>query len=194
MAGLFIFIAVQIGHDRFFQFILVARLDDAVRFASLEIDIDMVHTIGDRPCFSPIHFFDGLTVFIGFQYRIKMCIRDRSWEEGAGILSDFPFNVVLSPVREATGWEAAPADAKEFILLLSGGLIRRPALILKGQDGIYDRVAIYKAKKDAQPLIVLENNVFTPETVSYTHLTIMAARRGRVWRDKGSCSVRIGRF
>ncbi len=93
-----------------------------------------------------------------------------TWEEGAGILSDFPFNVALSPIHEAAGWEAAPAGAKEFVLLLSGGLIRRPSLILPNKDGIYDRIAIYKAKKDAEPLIVLENNVFTPEVIDEAYV------------------------
>lgn len=40
-------------------------------------------------------------------------------------------DMVQSPIKEASGWVAAPADAKEFTVLLSKGLIRRPALILK---------------------------------------------------------------
>lgn len=63
---------------------------------------------------------------------------------------------VQSPIKPATGWASAPSDAKEFTVLLSGGLIRRPGLILKNEDGIYDHVAIYKKKKDTEPMVVLE--------------------------------------
>lgn len=62
---------------------------------------------------------------------------------------------VQTPIKPASGWAAAPEDAKEFTVLFSGGLIRRPGLILKNKDGIYDRVAIYKKKKDTEPIVVL---------------------------------------
>lgn len=60
-----------------------------------------------------------------------------------------------SPIKLATGWDNAPADAKEFTMLMSGGLIRRVCLILKNEDGIYDKVAIYKNKKANEPIAVL---------------------------------------
>lgn len=80
-------------------------------------------------------------------------------------LSDTPFDVVLSPIKDAKGWVAAPADAKEFTVLFSGGLIRRPSLILKNSQGIYDKVAIYKSKKEDTPIVVLDNDVFTREII-----------------------------
>ncbi|TEB12368.1 alkaline phosphatase family protein [Pelotomaculum propionicicum] len=80
-------------------------------------------------------------------------------------LSDTPFDVVLSPIKDAKGWVAAPADAKEFTVLFSGGLIRRPSLILKNSQGIYDKVAIYKSKKEDTPVVVLDNDVFTREII-----------------------------
>lgn len=71
-------------------------------------------------------------------------------------------DVVQSYIKPATGWEiAVPADAKETSILLSRGLIRRPALILKGESGKYDKVAIYKNKKTAEPIVVLELGVVT---------------------------------
>ncbi len=82
-------------------------------------------------------------------------------EDGEGSLSDTPFDVALSTITEPKNWENAPADAKEFTVLLSGGLVRRPSLILKGESGNYERVAIYKSKKEDKPLIVLEKDVFT---------------------------------
>lgn len=81
--------------------------------------------------------------------------------DGEGGVSDSPFDVVLSPIKPAENWEDAPEDAKEFTILYSGGLIRRPALILKNKQGIYDRVAIYKTKKMTTPILTLENDVFT---------------------------------
>lgn len=63
---------------------------------------------------------------------------------------------VQTPIKPASGWAAAPEDAKEFVVLLSGGLIRRPGLILKNDQGVYDHVALYKKKKDTEPFVVLE--------------------------------------
>lgn len=73
--------------------------------------------------------------------------------------SENPLDMAKSPIRPATGWANAPEDAREFTLLQSKGLIRRPGLILKGEDGTYNKVAIYKTKKDADPIVVLEPNV-----------------------------------
>lgn len=63
-------------------------------------------------------------------------------------------DMVRSPIKEAAGWAAAPADAKEFTILFSKGALRRPALILKNEAGVYDRVAIYKNKKATEPIVV----------------------------------------
>lgn len=65
-------------------------------------------------------------------------------------------DLVQSPIKPASGWLAAPEEAKEFTILMSHGLVRRPALILPNSEGIYDRVAVYKTKKDLSPLVVLE--------------------------------------
>lgn len=69
-------------------------------------------------------------------------------------ITEAPLDLVQSPIKSASGWAAAPADAKEFTILLSKGLIRRPALILKNEAGIYDRIAIYRRKKDTEPIVV----------------------------------------
>lgn len=61
-------------------------------------------------------------------------------------------DVVQSPIKPATGWADAPADAKEFSMLLSKGRIRRVGLILKGESGVYDHIAVYKNKKDTTPI------------------------------------------
>lgn len=72
-------------------------------------------------------------------------------------------DTVNSPIKPATGWISAPEDAKEFILLTSGGFVRRPCLILKNDAGEYDTIAIYKSKKSTEPLIVVKNDVFTQD-------------------------------
>ncbi len=71
-------------------------------------------------------------------------------------------DMVQSPIKSATGWASAPEDAKEFTILFSRGLIHRPALILKNKDGIYDSVAIYKRKKDTEPIVVLTLGKLVP--------------------------------
>lgn len=68
-------------------------------------------------------------------------------------------DLAQSYIKEATGWTDAPAGAKETVILLSHGLIRRPALLLKNTQGIYDKLAIYKNKKETKPIATLELGV-----------------------------------
>lgn len=83
-------------------------------------------------------------------------------EDGQMVSRIRGYDMSLSTLTPASGWTAEiPADAKEFVLLLGKGMIRRPGLLLKNADGIYDHVAIYKNKKAAEPLYVLQNEVFT---------------------------------
>ena len=77
--------------------------------------------------------------------------------------TEIGLDLALSPVKEAKGWKNAPADAKEFTLLLSGGLLRRPALILKDASGKYAQIALYKSKNDLDPLVVLTPGVMARE-------------------------------
>ncbi len=85
-----------------------------------------------------------------------------SAEEGEGVVSVLPVDVVLSPIKTAEGWINVPEDAKEFTLLLSQGLLRRVGLILRNGRGEYDRIALYKNKKAMEPIVVLEKDQFTP--------------------------------
>jgi len=71
-------------------------------------------------------------------------------------------DVVQSYIKPANGWTIdVPADAKETAILLSRGLIRRPALILKGESGKYDTVVIYKNKKSEKPIVELKLGIVT---------------------------------
>lgn len=40
-----------------------------------------------------------------------------------GQFTDVPPDAVKSPIKDAEGWANAPADAKEFTVLFSGGLL-----------------------------------------------------------------------
>lgn len=85
--------------------------------------------------------------------------------EGLGGSVDVTLDIVQSPIKEATGWANAPEGAKEFTILLSSGRLRRPGLILKNADGIYDQVAIYKSKKDEKPIGVITKGKFARDIV-----------------------------
>lgn len=82
-------------------------------------------------------------------------------EDGEHALSEAPYNIAFSPIKNASGWAESPAEAKEFVLLLNYGFIRRNCLILKNENGVYDRVAIYKNKKSTQPLVTLYKGEYT---------------------------------
>ena len=81
------------------------------------------------------------------------------------IMSSITMDVAYSPIVPASGWVNAPKDAKECIILNSKGLIRRPCLILKNADGIYDTVQIFKSKKDTEPITTLINDKFVTNIV-----------------------------
>lgn len=76
-------------------------------------------------------------------------------DHGSQATPDAPINIAQSPIKDATGWANAPAGAKEITMLLSAGLIRRPCLVLKNGNGVYDRVAVFKSKKETEPFAVL---------------------------------------
>lgn len=77
-------------------------------------------------------------------------------------VEDWCISCSMSPISEPSGWNfAIPADSKEFVIKLLYGAIERPALILRNNDGKYDRVAVYKDKKTPKEIVVLEKDVFT---------------------------------
>jgi len=77
-------------------------------------------------------------------------------------LADWPTFLSLSPISEPEGWANAPADAKEFTIYYGwSNKFPRPALILKNGDK-YNQVAIYASKDAAEPLCVLDEDVYTP--------------------------------
>lgn len=89
--------------------------------------------------------------------------------DGQGSLGESPFDLVFSQVKPATGWTNAPEGAKEFTMLFSQGLIRRLALILPDEQGIYNRVALYNTKHDEKPVAILEKDVFVDNILGQSY-------------------------
>ncbi len=81
------------------------------------------------------------------------------------LLGNINTDIINSPIKPAEGWADAPADAKEFTMITSAGFVRRPCLILINPEGIYDRVAVYRSKKETTPIVILENDVYTPNII-----------------------------
>ncbi|MDO4280240.1 MAG: alkaline phosphatase family protein [Peptococcaceae bacterium] len=83
-----------------------------------------------------------------------------------GILAKVPFDQIQSPISEPTKWaKELPEGALEFITYTSGGQMRRPCLILKNADGIYDTVEVYQTKKSEEPLCVLKGDEIATDVV-----------------------------
>lgn len=80
-------------------------------------------------------------------------------------ITEMALDMVQSPIKPAEGWVAAPEDALEMTMLLSGGLIRRPCLLLKNEAGEYDSVAVYKNKKATEPITVVHKDKMAIEVV-----------------------------
>ena len=85
-----------------------------------------------------------------------------SEKDSGGNLGLAPFDVSFSQIKDADEkWIAAPKDAKEFVMLFSKGLIHHNGLILKNKNGIYDKIALYTNKRQTEPYIILDKNVYT---------------------------------
>ena len=81
-------------------------------------------------------------------------------------VSEIPLDLLYSTLKPAEKWGfEVPEDAKEFVMLFSKGTIRRNCLLLKNAEGKYDHVSIHKNKKTEEPIIVLQNDIFTSQIV-----------------------------
>lgn len=76
-----------------------------------------------------------------------------------GTLAKVPYDKIESAIIEPTKWtKDVPEGALEFITYTAGGAMRRPCLILKNAEGVYDTVEVYRTKKDIEPLCVLKGD------------------------------------
>jgi len=74
-------------------------------------------------------------------------------------------DVVYSPLKDAAGWKfSIPEASKEFAILFSKGLVRRPCLLVK-ESGKYSKVIIYKSKKDETPIAEIVEGKFTENII-----------------------------
>jgi predicted AlkP superfamily phosphohydrolase/phosphomutase len=125
------------------------------------------------------------TVFQGYVPEKRLSIKNGVFYSDSNMfhLAEFPTSVSISPISEPEGWSAeVPADAKEFAIHYAYGRVVRPALILK-KDGKYAQIAVYASKDSAEPLFVLDNDVYTPncpDTVPYQDGIVNVVRNMRV--------------
>lgn len=60
---------------------------------------------------------------------------------------------LYSPITGAKNWGfEVPEGAKEAVYILNNGLLRRPILIVKNENGVYDTIRMYKNKRSDKPL------------------------------------------
>lgn len=90
---------------------------------------------------------------------------EKQTRPASGGLAAQNLDISLGAIKPAKGWANAPEGAKKSTILFSRGLVRRPVLILKNEQGVYDRIALYKSKKAEAPIVVLENGVFTQDVI-----------------------------
>ena len=93
--------------------------------------------------------------------RVNVLLDDRAQMDD---LHKYPANLTLSKIIEPEGWaNPLPEGAKEFTWFQCMGHITKPCLVLKNDQGVYDHVAIYASKEAAEPVVVLNNDEFTPD-------------------------------
>lgn len=87
-------------------------------------------------------------------------------KDGQGGSNAIPADVAYSSIKPATKWAiGVPEGAKEFVLLLSGGLIRRQCLVLQNEDGVYDHIEVYKNKKAETPIVTIKEREYVRDIV-----------------------------
>lgn len=92
--------------------------------------------------------------------KIHLLIMEK--EQRSGAFKDLYLDTVQSPIKDAVNWEFdIPKEAKEFTLLFSNGKVRRVGLIIKNEQGIFNRVLLYKNKKIDTVLAELNPGEFT---------------------------------
>lgn len=111
-------------------------------------------------------------------------------------MTEVKLDASLSPIKDAENWGFnIPKGAKEFTILTSKGLIRRPSLLLTNENGVYDTVKIYKSKKSDECIATLKNDEFVEGIVDEAiknDTTYTVARNMRVLNiEPDGSSVRI---
>ena len=87
---------------------------------------------------------------------VNMIMNENEGENAGASHPELYDNKSTVPLKDAKGWANAPEGAKEFSISISGGMERRPVLVLPNEEGKYTKVAIYKSKKAEEPIVVLD--------------------------------------
>ena len=96
------------------------------------------------------------------QKTLKNMIMTEKEGENAGLSNPtFTESKTTLPIKAAKGWANAPEGSKEFSIPVSNGLERRHVLLAPNADGKFDSIAIYRSKKDAEPIVKIDK----PKTV-----------------------------
>lgn len=139
---------------------------------------------------APIQNGASLAAAVASTIRIPRFAPDE--DEGTS-MTKVELDASLSPIKDAENWEIdVPQDSKEMVILFSHGLIRRPALIIKNDMGIYDTVAIYKNKKTEQPLVTMKKGDFVENVLDEAiknNITYQAVRNMRLLEISEDASI-----
>ena len=99
---------------------------------------------------------NGLDMSLKQKVLTNMIMNENEGECAGAASPELYENKTTVPIKDAKGWANAPVGAKEFSIPVSGGMERRPVLVIPNEEGKFVKVAIYKSKKDAEPLVVLD--------------------------------------
>ena len=116
-------------------------------------------------------------------------------EDGEFSVENMPYDKAMAPLREPSGWAInVPEGAKEFVVALCNSLLRRPCLLLKDENGEYNRIEVYRSKKDEEPLAAMNYHEFSPvvldEVIKEDGTKIMCARSfGYVYHNEDFTTI-----
>lgn len=110
----------------------------------------------------------GVDVENSYPPKVHLLIMEDNQKTGALVHNQL--DVIQSPITDAKNWSfEIPKGAKEFVLTMCNGMIRRTGLILKNENGIYDKVILYKNKKTEQPIATMIPGQFTVGVVDESY-------------------------
>ena len=102
--------------------------------------------------------------FNGYEINKRMDFRDCMLVHHAQMdhLADYSLCVGYSPFTTPVDWKGeVPEGAKEFTMQFLFSKVQRPCLLLKNEEGIYDRVAFYTSKDQIEPNAIIMKDVMT---------------------------------
>ena len=99
---------------------------------------------------------NGLDMSLKQKTLVNMVMSEHEGECAGAFRSELYEAKTTLPIKSAKNWANAPEGAKEFAIPISNGMERRPVLIIPNEQGVFDKIAIYKSKKDAEPIVVLD--------------------------------------